>query len=106
MNSNFRNFALWVIIALLLIALFNLFQSPSQRTTASEISYSQLLTDVEDGRVRSVTISGQQISGQYTDGRVFQTFAPENSGLVPLLQENGVAINARPASEDVAIRSF
>ncbi|MEO1198641.1 MAG: ATP-dependent zinc metalloprotease FtsH [Pseudomonadota bacterium] len=101
MNSNFRNFALWVIIALLLIALFNLFQSPSQRTTASEISYSQLLTDVEDGRVRSVTISGQQISGQYTDGRVFQTFAPENSGLVPLLQENGVAINARPASEDV-----
>ncbi len=101
MNSNFRNFALWVIIGLLLIALFNLFQSPTQRTSSSEISYSQLLADVDDGRVRSVTISGQKVSGQYTDGRVFQTFAPEDPTLITRLEESGVAINARPPSDEV-----
>ena len=59
MNANFRNFALWVIIGLLLIALFNLFQSPSQRGTPNEMSYSQLLSEVDQGRVRSVTISAR-----------------------------------------------
>ncbi|WP_157836668.1 ATP-dependent metallopeptidase FtsH/Yme1/Tma family protein, partial [Brucella neotomae] len=55
MNPNYRNFALWAIIALLLIALFNLFQSPGQRTNSREISYSQFIDDVSNGRVKSVT---------------------------------------------------
>jgi cell division protease FtsH len=54
MNPNFRNFALWAIIALLLIALFNMFQSPSERTSGREIAYSQFLKDV-DSRAVSVT---------------------------------------------------
>jgi len=45
MNANLRNFALWVIIVLLLLALFTLFQSPGQRTTSQDISFSELLTD-------------------------------------------------------------
>jgi cell division protease FtsH len=45
--NNFRNFAVWIIIALLLFALFNLFQSPGQRAATSEISYSQFLERVE-----------------------------------------------------------
>ena len=44
MNSHFRNFAIWVIIGLLLIALFNLFQNPTQSRRANEISYSELLS--------------------------------------------------------------
>ena len=40
MNANLRNFALWVIIVLLLLALFTLFQNPSQRTQSQEISFS------------------------------------------------------------------
>ena len=63
MNSNFRNLALWVVIGLLLIALFNLFQSPAQRSNATEISYSQLLNDVNNGQVRAVTIAGNDIVG-------------------------------------------
>ena len=47
MNSNFRNFAIWVIIGLLLIALFNLFQSPGTRMRTNEISFSKLLVEVE-----------------------------------------------------------
>ncbi len=101
MNANFRNFALWVIIGLLLIALFNLFQNPSPRTAGSEIPFSQLLNAVDEGRVADVTISGQQITGHYTDNTAFQTFAPQDPGLVDRLYTKGIKINAKPSSEDV-----
>ena len=54
MNANLRNFALWVIIVLLLLALFTLFQNPGQRTTSQDISFSQLLNEVDQGRVRDI----------------------------------------------------
>ena len=107
MNSNFRNLALWAIIAVLLIALFNLFQSPQQRTNSRDVAYSQFMQDVDEGKVRSVTISGQQIVGTYSDnsGR-FETYAPEDPNLVPRLEEKGVLINAAPPSEGSALGSF
>ena len=46
MNAHLRNFALWVIIILLLLALFTLFQNPGQRAASSDISFSQLLNEV------------------------------------------------------------
>src|SRR6202142_69995 len=58
MNPNFRNFALWVIIFLLVLALVTLFQSPGQKTPSSEITFSQLLSDADAGNVRDVTIAG------------------------------------------------
>src|ERR1700678_3312237 len=76
MNPNFRNFALWVIIFLLVLALVTLFQSPGQKTASSEISFSQLLTEVDQGHVREVTIAGADISGRFTDNRPFMTYAP------------------------------
>ena len=101
MNSNFRNFAIWVIIALLLIALFNMFQSPAQRARANDISFSQLLTEVDEGKISEVTIAGNQISGQYTDGRPFQTYAPNDPSLVKRLYDKNVKISAKPSDEDV-----
>ena len=99
MNANFRNFALWVIIGLVLIALFNLFQNSGQRTTGHDIAYSQFLSDVDQGRVRMVIISGQQIAGMYSDGGAFQTYAPEDPELVKRLEARGVAISAKPVTE-------
>jgi len=100
MNPNYRNFALWAIIALLLIALFNLFQSPAQRTSSREISYSQFLDDVSNGRVKSVTITGERISGNYSDnGSTFQTYSPGDTELVSRLESKGVSITARPESD-------
>ncbi len=49
MNANLRNFALWVIIVLLLLALFTLFQNPGQRASSTDISFSQLLNEVDAG---------------------------------------------------------
>jgi cell division protease FtsH len=99
MNANFRNFALWVIIGLVLIALFNLFQNTGQRTAGHDVAYSQFISEVDQGRVRSVTISGQQIVGSYSDGSSFQTFAPEDPDLVHRLEDRGVSIAAKPPTE-------
>jgi cell division protease FtsH len=97
--NNFRNFALWVIIALLLMALFNLFQSPSQRTATNEISFSDLLAQVDSGNVRDVTISGDVITGTFNDNRSFQTYSPKDPNLVDRLYDKGVTIRARPATD-------
>ncbi|MEO1397652.1 MAG: ATP-dependent zinc metalloprotease FtsH [Pseudomonadota bacterium] len=100
MNSNMRNIALWGLIALLLIALFQMFQSPSQQGQTSEIAYSNFLEAVEKKRVKSVTISGDRISGEYTDssGR-FLTFAPFDPELVKNLQAQNVEITAKPVTD-------
>ena len=58
MNPNFRNFALWVVIFLLVLALVTLFQNPGHRGGGSEIAYSQLLNDADAGKIQSVVISG------------------------------------------------
>ncbi len=101
MNANLRNFALWVIIVLLLLALFTLLQSPGQHATAQDISFSQLLNQVDQGHVRDVVIQGPQIHGTFTDGRNFQTYAPSDPTLVQRLYKKGVSITARPRTENV-----
>ncbi|MBS7696627.1 MULTISPECIES: ATP-dependent zinc metalloprotease FtsH [unclassified Chelatococcus] len=99
MNPNFRNFALWVIIFLLVLALVTLFQNPGSRGTANEIPYSQLLNDADAGRITSVVISGQDITGTYTNGGSFRTFAPNDPSLVGKLSQKGVQITAKPPSD-------
>ncbi len=100
MNPNFRNFALWAIIALLLIALFNMFNSPGARGTSDEISYSDFLQDVDNGRIRSVKIVGETISGKYAEGnRSFRTYSPGDTGLVQRLEDRGVSISAAPEND-------
>ena len=101
MNANLRNFALWVIIVLLLLALFTLFQNPSQRTASQDISFSQLLNEVDQGRVREVKIQGPDIRGSFTDGRSFQTYAPNDPTLVQRLYGKGVSITAAPQGDSV-----
>ncbi|UHD45012.1 ATP-dependent zinc metalloprotease FtsH [Aureimonas altamirensis] len=101
MNQNFRNFALWAIIALLLIALFQLFSNGSQTAASREIPYSQFLSDVEGNRVRSVTIQGPRITGTYTDNtNPFQTYAPSDPELVTRLRDAGVQISASPPADN------
>ena len=100
MNPNYRNFALWAIIALLLVALFNLFQSPTQRTVSADIEYSKFLSDVDSGKVKKVEISGQRIIGTYSDnGQSFSTYSPGDTDLVKRLEAKNVAISARPVTD-------
>ena len=100
MNSNFRNFAIWVIIGLLLIALFNLFQGPVPRVNSDEINYSEFLTKVDEGGIRDVTISGRKITGHFSNDRAFQTYSPDDPKLVERLAEKNVSIKAQPLAEE------
>jgi len=101
MNANLRNFALWVIIVLLLLALFTLFQNPGQRTSSQDISFSQLLTEVDQGHVRDVVIQGPEIHGTFTNGSSFQTYAPSDPNLVKRLYDAKVSITAKPPGDNV-----
>ena len=94
-----KNLALWVIIGLLLVALFNIFQGPGNRGPQSKLAYSDFISEVDRGQVASVNIQGQTISGHFTDGRAFSTYAPQDPGLVGNLKTKGVRISAAP-SED------
>ncbi|MBR0697976.1 ATP-dependent zinc metalloprotease FtsH [Bradyrhizobium lablabi] len=101
MNANLRNFALWVIIVLLLLALFTLFQNPGQRVSSTDISFSQLLTEVDKGNVRDVVIQGPEIHGTFTNGSSFQTYAPSDPNLVKRLYDAKVQITAKPPGDNV-----
>src|SRR5271163_28040 len=101
MNANLRNFALWVIIVLLLLALFTLFQNPGQRTSSQDISFSQLLNEVDQGHVRDVVIQGPDIRGTMNNGSSFQTYAPNDPTLVTRLYNGKVQITAKPPGDNV-----
>ena len=85
----------------MLLALFQLFQAQGPRTQSQEISFSQLLNEVDQSRVRDVVIQGPEIHGTLTDGRSFQTYAPNDPSLVQRLYGKGVQITARPQQNDV-----
>src|SRR6266702_3684914 len=101
MNANLRNFALWVIIVLLLLALFTLFQNPGQRASSQDITFSQLLTDVDKNTVRDVLIQGPEIHGTLTNGSSFQTYAPSDPTLVKRLYDGKVSITAKAPGDNV-----
>jgi cell division protease FtsH len=96
-----RNLALWVIIGLLLIALFNLFNSPTGRGPQSNLAFSDFLAEVDQGRVRNVTIQGNTITGNFSEGAPFNTYAPDDPSLVDRLTSHGVRISAAPADDNV-----
>jgi cell division protease FtsH len=97
-----KNLALWVIIIVLMIGLFNLFQGSSNRGGQAPISYSQFLSEVEAGAIADVTIQGRTIIGHYQRGAAsFKTYAPDDPKLVEKLAAAGVVINASPSEEDM-----
>jgi cell division protease FtsH len=101
-----RNLALWAVIILLLLALFNLFQGPSSQSAQTDIAYSQFVNEVEQGNVREVTIEGRTITGSRFDSTTFSTYAPEDSSLMPRLNERGVTVRAKPQEENILAGIF
>jgi cell division protease FtsH len=100
--SNFgRNLALWVIIALLLVVLFNLFQPGATRSASTQVAYSDFIGEVNGGRVRDVVIQGHTVIGNLSDGRSFQTYTPTDPSLVSRLTDKGVRVIAKPEDSEV-----
>ncbi|MCC7425560.1 MAG: ATP-dependent metallopeptidase FtsH/Yme1/Tma family protein, partial [Alphaproteobacteria bacterium] len=95
-----RNVVLWVVIILLVVALFNLAQPPTTRTGGQQRAYSDFISDVNSGQVRQVVIQGRVVSGELTDGQRFTTYTPDDPQLVSRLTEKGVRVIARPEDEN------
>jgi len=98
-NNIGRNLILWVIIGLLLVALFNLFQNSSSTGGRQAIDYSEFVSQVEGGRVSQVTIDGREITGQFQGGGSFITYTPGDPELVDRLMASGVRFNAAPEEQ-------
>ena len=105
MNSFGKNLALWIIIVLLVMLLFNLFQNTTNRGSQNTIYYSEFLDNVSRHQVQSVTIQGgaqgSTITGTLTGGGSFTTYAPNDPNLVTRLIDSHVQIKAAPSEENV-----
>jgi cell division protease FtsH len=97
MNDLAKNIILWVIIAVVLMSVFNNF-SPRQ-VRAPQIEYSQFIADVKEGLVRKVVIEDRSIRGVKQDGERFSTYSPGDPGLIGDLLSHDVAIEARAPEE-------
>ncbi len=96
MNSNFRNFAIWLVIILMLMGLYQVFSSSTRSVSVAEKSYSQFITDVDAGKVSSVTITNDTVTGVLNDSNTrFQTIIPNGANVVDRLEKHNVSITAR-----------
>ncbi|MBD3610666.1 MAG: ATP-dependent zinc metalloprotease FtsH [Gammaproteobacteria bacterium] len=98
MNDIVKNIILWLVIAFVLISVFNSFDD-SRRRGSSQVEYSQFITDVKNDRVKSVVIEERTIKGLRNDGSAFITYNPGDLRLVDDLLNNGVKIEARPPEQ-------
>ena len=97
MNPLQKNIALWLVISLIFVMLYHLFSQP--KDSYENIIFSDFITSVDNGQVLEVSIQGDNISGKFLNGKSFKTYAPKDSGVVPLLKQKGVRIAAKPADE-------
>ncbi len=98
MNPFYKNLALWLVITLMMVMLYNLFSK--QNLAETSISYTDFLAMVDDERVKQVVIQGQELFVSDVDGNRLKVFAPEDSDLIKILRNKGVVISAKPPSEN------
>ena len=93
--GNARNIAFWVVLFLLILALFNLFSGGQSTMASNTISYSEFVDRVDAGEVNSVTLDGEQVIFRSTDGNTYTTIRPEGTDITDQLIENNVTVDVR-----------
>ena len=97
MNSLQKNIALWLVIGLVFVLLYHLFNQP--KTAQENIIYSDFVSYTEKGQVTEVTIQGESINGKFNNGKNFKTYAPKDAGIINLLKEKAVRITVKPVED-------
>ncbi|MFU8881243.1 MAG: ATP-dependent zinc metalloprotease FtsH [Rhodobacterales bacterium] len=92
--GNARNIAFWVVLFLLILALFNLFSGSGNTLQSQSISYSEFVRSVQNGQVSRATLDGEQIRYRSTDGRDYVTIKPDDAEVTNLLISNDVPVTA------------
>ncbi len=104
MNQFYKNISLWLVIVLMMVMLYNIFNQ--QQAGQTDIGYSEFLSMVEKDRVQDVVIQGQDLYFTDINGTRYKSFAPNDAELIPLLRANGVAIKAKPPAESSWLMSI
>jgi cell division protease FtsH len=97
LNNLIKNVAIWLVIALVLMTVFNQFSARQQLNTSLE--YSQFIDEVKQGNIAKVTIEGRVLKGVKSNGAKFTTYSPSDPWLVSDLLKAGVVIEAKPEEE-------
>jgi cell division protease FtsH len=98
LNPFYKNLALWLVITLMMVMLYNLFSK--QHLAETNISYTDFLAMVNDERVSNVVIQGQELFVTDTNRNRFKVYAPQDTDLIKILRDKGVVISAKPPSEN------
>ena len=98
MNPFYKNLALWLVITLMMVMLYQLFSK--QHMVETSISYTQFLAMVNEERVANVIIQGQELYVTGVNEDRFKVYAPQDTDLIKILRQKGVVINAKPPSEN------
>jgi cell division protease FtsH len=101
----YKNIALWLVICLMVIMLFNIFNKKEERGSMG-LSYSDFLSMVERGDVDRVTIQGENIFVASTQNQQFRTYAPKDPELIKLLRSKQVKITAKPEEDSSWFQVF
>lgn len=96
---NFKNLVMWAVIVFLTIGLYNMFNNSPKVQQKNNISFSEFLNEVDNGRVVQVDIKGNNINGIFSNGKNFTTYAPNDPNLVEKLSNKGVGITATPIED-------
>jgi cell division protease FtsH len=99
MNPFYKNLALWMVIGLIVVLLFNIFSGLTEKG-GQEPSYSDFVKNVEAGKVESVTIRGNLVSGKLKEGAEFRTYIVDSPELIRTLRERGVRITVKPPDQN------
>jgi len=97
LNPFYKNLSLWLVITLMMIMLYNLFNQ--QQLSETNISYTEFLSMVENERVAEVILQGQELLVTDTNRNRFKVFAPQDPDLIKILRNKGVTIQAKPPAE-------
>jgi cell division protease FtsH len=103
-NNLAKNIAIWLIIAVVLMTVFN--QFGAQRATQAQMPYSQFIEEVRSQQIAKVVIEGNVLRGERTDGKRFTTYAPNDPWLVSDLLKNGVSVEAKPEEQPSFLMSL
>jgi cell division protease FtsH len=97
--NNFKSVAVWMVVALVLMTVFNQFNTHQQTTTQSQLDYSQFLDQVKQGHISKVVIEGRKLKATTSDGKQITSYAPSDLWMVSDLLKNGVNVQAKPEEE-------
>ena len=104
MNNLIKNMAIWLVIAIVLMTVFN--QFTVRQSAQSPMEYSQFINEMNQGRIAKVVIDGRILKGTKSDGRQFVVYAPSDPWLVSDLLRAGVIVEAKPEEEPSILMSI